>query len=65
MSVCLYSSLTYPARRRLRRIILSVACPTIQYFPHYLINGSLFGKKDTEQKCFDTLCNFCLEHLSF
>ena len=35
--------------------------PAIQYFPHYLINGTiLYLKKMLDIKlCFDFLCNFC------
>ena len=54
MSVCLYSCLTYPARKRLRPIISPVVRPAIQYFPHYLINGSIF---DTDIDIF-VYCNW-------
>jgi hypothetical protein len=27
-----------------------VACPAVPYFPHYLINGKIFGKKVIEHK---------------
>jgi len=31
---------------RMRRIVLSpVHCSALQYFPHYLTNGTIFGKK--------------------
>jgi len=37
MNVCLYFVL--------RRVMLSsVECPAVQHFPHYLINGTIFGK---------------------
>jgi hypothetical protein len=29
---------------RFRHIMSSVACPDVHYFPHYLINGTIFGK---------------------
>ena len=36
------------------------------FFPHYCINGTIFGKKATERKmCFDFLCIFCLKLFSF
>jgi len=32
--------------KRMRRVILSVACPAVQIFPHYLINDTIFrGEK--------------------
>jgi hypothetical protein len=35
-------------------------------FPHYLINGTIFGKSVDECKmCFDFLYNSCLKHFSF
>jgi hypothetical protein len=45
----------------------SVARQVPQYFfPHYLINGTIFEIKVSERKmCFDFLYNFCLQHLSF
>jgi hypothetical protein len=33
-------------------ILSSVACPALQYFfPHYLINGTIFEKKLLNTKC--------------
>jgi len=38
---------------RMRRIILSpVACPALQYFPQYLINGTIFGGKNEHSMSF-------------
>jgi len=35
-------------------------------FPHYLINGTIFGKSYwTQNVCFDFLHKFCLKHFSF
>ena len=36
-------------------------------FPHYLINGTISGKKSywAQNVCFDFLYNFCLKHFSF
>ena len=31
-------------------MLSSVACPALQYFPHYLINGTILEKKVTEHK---------------
>ena len=31
-------------------ILSSVACPTVQYFPHYLIHGSILKRRFTEYK---------------
>ena len=41
-------SVAFPIRQamRMRQIILPVACPGLPYFfPHYLINGTIFEKK--------------------
>ena len=32
-------------------LLLSVNCPAVQYFPHYLINGTIFGEKIPNTKC--------------
>jgi hypothetical protein len=32
-------------------ILSSVACAALQYFPHYLINGTIFEKKKLNTKC--------------
>jgi hypothetical protein len=43
---------------RKRHIVLpSVACPAVQYFPHYLTNGTLLGGKLQNIKC---VCFGCL-----
>jgi hypothetical protein len=34
----------------MRRIMSSVACLAVHIFPHYLINGTIFGKKVIEHK---------------
>jgi len=34
----------------LRRIMLSVACLVPQYFQHYSLNGTIFGKNTVEHK---------------
>jgi hypothetical protein len=39
----------------------------LPYFPHYLLNSTIFGGEGeiTEHKvCFGFLCNFCLEYYS-
>jgi len=36
---------------RMRRIILSVACPALQYFYNYLIKGKIFETKVIYYKC--------------
>jgi hypothetical protein len=43
MNVCLYFVLH-------RTMLSSVECPAAQHFPHYLINGTIFGKTDVEHK---------------
>jgi len=52
---------------RMRRIIRShVAIWLCHIFPHYLINGMIFGKKVSEHKiCIDFLYYTCLKHFSF
>jgi len=47
-------------------VMLSVACPALQYFSTYFINGTTFGEKVVERKmCLDFLYNFCMKHFSF
>jgi hypothetical protein len=50
-SECVFLALIIQDTMRMRRIILpSVACPALQYFfPHYLVNGTIFEK---EKKCY-------------
>ena len=53
---------------RMRRIISSsvayLALPF--FFPHYLINDTIFKNKDTEHKmCFEFLYNFYRTHIPF
>ena len=37
-------------------ILSSVPCPVLQYFPHYLLNGTIFEKSyRTQNVCFDVL----------
>jgi hypothetical protein len=38
------------AKRMRRVILLSVACLSLPFFPYYLKNGTIFGKKVTEHK---------------
>ena len=50
-SECVSVVLFIQNAKRMRRIILlSVTCPAVPYFTHYLINGKIFGKKVTEHK---------------
>jgi hypothetical protein len=43
-------------------ILLSVACPALQYFFHFI---SFSEEKVTEHKtCFDFLCIFCLKYVN-
>jgi hypothetical protein len=46
-SECVSVALVIQHAKRMRRIILSsVACLAVPYFfPHYLINGTIFGTK--------------------
>jgi hypothetical protein len=51
-SKCVSVSLVIQHANRMRRIILSsVACRVHHIFPHYLINGTIFGKKLSNIKC--------------
>jgi hypothetical protein len=57
LSVCICSR-RYPA--------CNAPAPLCNIFPHYPINGTIFGgeKKLSNTKCFDFLYNFCLKHFS-
>ena len=48
-------------------ILLSVACPALQYFSTLSHNRNDFRENNycTENVCFDFLYNFCLKHLLF
>ena len=51
---------------RMRRIVICGPTGCTVFFPHYLINGTIFEKSYWIQNvCFDFLYNFCLKHLSF
>jgi hypothetical protein len=46
ISCSVYVSVCYPAGKAHAPIILSSVAPLASpYFPHYLINGTIFGKK--------------------
>jgi hypothetical protein len=64
MSVCLYSCLSYPAcKSHTFCVVLCHLWPGCLYyiFPHYLINGTIFGKKLLSVKC---VFRFSLQGLS-
>jgi len=54
------------AMRMRHTVICGLPRSTI-FFPHYLINNTVFDKKSywTWNVCFGFLCNFCLEYFSF
>jgi hypothetical protein len=67
---CVFVALVIQHAKRMRLIILYCHLwPVRLYnvFPHYLINGTIFGEKSywTQNVCFDFLRNFCLKHFSF
>jgi hypothetical protein len=50
--VCVSVALIIQHAKSMRRIILlSVACLVLPFFPHYLINGTIFGRKLWNTKC--------------
>ena len=69
MSVCLYPCLTYPACK-LHHFFAVLHCYPLsvwpcRIFPHYLINGTIFGKVPEHKCVFWFFYNFCLKHFSF
>ena len=64
-SECVSVALIIQHAKRMHRIILlAEAFLTLHIFPHYLINGTSFGKKLLKIKCFVFLYNYCLKHFS-
>jgi len=50
---------------RMRHVICGLARSTI-FFPHYLINGTIFDKTLWKTKCvFRVSLHICLQHFSF
>jgi len=44
----------------------SVACPALQYFPHYLVNDAILEKVTEHQMCFDFIhSKICPKRSSF
>jgi hypothetical protein len=63
--VCI-CSLIYPARNALAPNCHLWPVVFTKFFPHYLINGTIFEKKVVERKMyFDFVYKFCLKHFSF
>jgi len=47
-------------------ILSFVVCPAVQYFPRYLINGKILGKKLLNiKRVFLVSYNCCEQHFSF
>jgi len=53
MRVCILALVNKLETRMRRIMLLPVTCLAVPYFPHYLINGTIFGKNVLEHK----LCN--------
>jgi hypothetical protein len=51
MCICILALVIQHAKRMRRIILLSVACLTTIFFPHYLITAQFSGKKVTNAKC--------------
>jgi len=68
-SECLSVPLVVQPAMRMRRNIYHLWPVWVYHiFPHYFINGTIFGGKEsywTQNMCFDFLYNFCLKHFSF
>jgi hypothetical protein len=65
-SECVFVALITQRAMRMRHIANLWPAPLYHIFPHYLIKGTIFEKKNRIQNvCFDSLYNFCVKHLSF
>ena len=49
-SECVSVALGIQHAIRLRRVASSLACPLVQYFPHYFIHGTIFERHVIEYK---------------
>jgi hypothetical protein len=58
MSVCLYSCLSYPARK-------SLFCAVVYSSTLFHKSHDFRGEKVEHKSCFDSLYNFCLQHFTF
>jgi hypothetical protein len=65
-SECVSVALVIQHAMRMRHVATRVLPRSTVFFPHYLINGTIFEKQIIEHKmCIEFLCNFCLKHFSF
>ena len=65
LSVCI-CNLKHPANNAHAPYSQLWSAPLYSIFPHFLINGTIFGKSHwSRNKCFDILYNVCLKHFSF
>jgi hypothetical protein len=63
--VCASVALGIQRAMRMRHIVNCGLPNFTTFFPHYLINGTIFEKQLLNAKCvFDFLYNFCLKHFS-
>jgi hypothetical protein len=66
-SECVFVALGIQHAMRMRRIVICDLSRSTKLFSHFLINGTIYEKKNvavTQNVCIDFLCNFRLKHFS-